>query len=72
MGEIFQREGNAEDACGDKYWHCDNQIVQAVWTLIPLCGLDDGNSFMSLVSDFVSKVLLFYYFTIYLSFFIVN
>ncbi|GFZ03747.1 serine/threonine-kinase ATM-like protein [Actinidia rufa] len=56
MGEIFQREGNAEDACGDKYWHCDNQIVQAVWTLIPLCGLDDGNSFMSLVSDFVSKV----------------
>ncbi|KAL6997150.1 non-specific serine,threonine protein kinase [Sarracenia purpurea var. burkii] len=51
MGEIFQREGHTDD-----YWCYEPQIVQAVWTLVPMCGLDDGNSFMALVSDFISKV----------------
>ncbi|XP_028092953.1 serine/threonine-protein kinase ATM-like isoform X2 [Camellia sinensis] len=56
MGDILQRKNNTEDTYGDNYWCCDNQIVQAVWTLVPMCGLDDGNSFMALVSDFISRV----------------
>ncbi|CAL5391741.1 unnamed protein product [Camellia sinensis] len=55
MGDILQRKNNTEDTYGDNYWCCDNQIVQAVWTLVPMCGLDDGNSFMALVSDFISR-----------------
>ncbi|XP_028092947.1 serine/threonine-protein kinase ATM-like isoform X1 [Camellia sinensis] len=53
---LFKRKNNTEDTYGDNYWCCDNQIVQAVWTLVPMCGLDDGNSFMALVSDFISRV----------------
>ncbi|GMP78882.1 hypothetical protein CsSME_00034653 [Camellia sinensis var. sinensis] len=56
MGDILQRKNNTEDTYGDNYWCCDNQIVQAVWTLVPMCGLDDGNNFMALVSDFISRV----------------
>ncbi|CAL5362027.1 unnamed protein product [Camellia sinensis] len=56
MGDMLQRKNNTEDTYGDNYWCCDNQIVQAVWTLVPMCGLDDGNSFMALVSDFISRV----------------
>ncbi|XP_052181201.1 serine/threonine-protein kinase ATM isoform X3 [Diospyros lotus] len=56
MGEIFQREGNAEDIDGDSYWFCDSQIAQAVWALVPMCGLDDGNGFSLLLSDFISRV----------------
>ncbi|GMQ09082.1 hypothetical protein CsSME_00052566 [Camellia sinensis var. sinensis] len=62
MGDILQRKNNTEDTYGDNYWCCDNQIVQAVWTLVPMCGLDDGNSFMALVSDFISRVLFLFLF----------
>ncbi|XAR50182.1 Non-specific serine/threonine protein kinase [Bertholletia excelsa] len=56
MGEIFQLEGTMEDTYEDNYCFCDNQIVQAIWTLVPMCGLDDGNRFTALVSDFISRV----------------
>ncbi|KAK1363096.1 serine/threonine-protein kinase ATM, partial [Heracleum sosnowskyi] len=38
------------------YWHSDNEIAHAVWTLVHICSLDDANSFGDLVSDFISKV----------------
>ena len=62
MGDILQRKNNTEDTYEDNYWSCDNQIVQAVWTLVPMCGLDDGNNFMALVSDFISRVLFLFLF----------
>lgn len=40
------------------YWHSDNEIAHAVWTLVHICSLDDANSFGDLVADFISKVVL--------------
>lgn len=52
----FCREKNLGEIFDETYWHSDHEIVQAVWTLVHVCSLDDANSFGDLVSDFISKV----------------
>lgn len=47
----------------ETYWHSDNEIARAVWTLVHISSLDYANSFGDLVSDFISKVLLSWGFT---------
>ncbi|KAK2442878.1 serine/threonine-protein kinase ATM [Trifolium repens] len=54
--ETFQRRGRAEDHLEDKYWHGDQEIVHAVWTLVHMCGSDDASGVRELVSDFISRV----------------
>lgn len=56
MGEILQRQMNTEIFVEEIDWHCDPEIVKAVWTLVRMCGSDDAHSIRSLVSDFVSRV----------------
>uniref|UniRef100_A0A2P2L2S6 Serine/threonine-protein kinase ATM n=1 Tax=Rhizophora mucronata TaxID=61149 RepID=A0A2P2L2S6_RHIMU len=46
----------ARDTIEDAYWYHDAEIVDAVWTLVRMCGSDDANSIRPLVSDFVSRV----------------
>lgn len=55
-GIILKREGKIEITRADNDWCCDNQSVQAVWRLVRMCGLDDGNSLLAWVSDLISKV----------------
>ena len=43
----------------NEYWHSDQDIVSAIWHLVRMCSLDDTDNFATLVSDFVSRVLLF-------------
>lgn len=59
MGVIRQREGKTEIICAENDWCCDNQSVQAVWRLVRMCGLGEGNSLLAWVSDLISKVLMF-------------
>ncbi|XP_059644264.1 serine/threonine-protein kinase ATM [Cornus florida] len=56
MGEIFHTQKNTEDTFQVTYWQRDLEIVNAVWTLVDMCGLDDANSFRALLSDFISRV----------------
>ncbi|CAB4280796.1 unnamed protein product [Prunus armeniaca] len=49
LGETFQSEKNT-------YWHCDQEIISAVWTLVRMCGSDDTNTVRVLLSDFISRV----------------
>ncbi|XP_058227343.1 serine/threonine-protein kinase ATM isoform X4 [Rhododendron vialii] len=56
MGVIRQREGKTEIICAENDWCCDNQSVQAVWRLVRMCGLGEGNSLLAWVSDLISKV----------------
>lgn len=37
-------------------WHDDPEIVDAVWTLVRMCGSEDANSVRALVSDLLSRV----------------
>ena len=41
-------------------WHFDNEIVYAIWTLVRMCGSDDGSTAGALVSDFISRVMISY------------
>lgn len=41
-------------------WHNDHEVEHAVWKLMRLCGSDDTSCIRELVSDFVSRVLVFY------------
>jgi ataxia telangiectasia mutated family protein len=54
--ETFQRRGRAAGHLEDKYWHGDQEIVHAVWTLVHMCGSDDASGVRELVSDFISRV----------------
>ncbi|KAI8543061.1 hypothetical protein RHMOL_Rhmol08G0189100 [Rhododendron molle] len=56
MGVIHRREGKTEIICAENDWCCDNQSVQAVWRLVRMCGLGEGNSLLAWVSDLISKV----------------
>ncbi|KAG5536661.1 hypothetical protein RHGRI_024174 [Rhododendron griersonianum] len=56
MGVIHQREGKTEITCAENDWCFDDQSVQAVWRLVQMCGLDEGNSLLAWVSDLISKV----------------
>ncbi|PRQ24322.1 putative non-specific serine/threonine protein kinase [Rosa chinensis] len=56
LGETFQIEKNAADRVEDRYWHCDDEIMTAVWTMVRMCGSEDANSIRVLVSDFISRV----------------
>ncbi|XP_057952318.1 serine/threonine-protein kinase ATM [Malania oleifera] len=53
MGEIFQQEDEG-DGVGYSSWHCDDELVQAVWTLVRSRGSVDASSVRALVSDFIS------------------
>ncbi|KAI8543048.1 hypothetical protein RHMOL_Rhmol08G0188500 [Rhododendron molle] len=55
MGVIHQREGKTEIICAENDWCCDKQSVQAVWRLVRMCGLGEGNSLLAWVSDLISK-----------------
>ncbi|OWM90493.1 hypothetical protein CDL15_Pgr014796 [Punica granatum] len=37
-------------------WHEDQEVVQAVWTLVRICASDDADGVRMLVSDFISRV----------------
>lgn len=54
--KTFQRENSIEDVQGDANWHSDNEIVNAVWTLVCMCASNDAKSVRALVSDFISRV----------------
>ncbi|KAK6920707.1 Phosphatidylinositol 3-/4-kinase, catalytic domain [Dillenia turbinata] len=56
-GEIIPLETNAEDnKKEDEHWHCQSDIVQAVWMLVRMCGSDDAIGFRALVADVISRV----------------
>ncbi|XP_061349623.1 serine/threonine-protein kinase ATM-like [Gastrolobium bilobum] len=56
IGETFQRRQIAEGHLNERYWHGDHEIVDAVWTLVHLCGSNDAGGVRELVSDFISRV----------------
>lgn len=57
MREIIQPEKNEEDTYGEiDRWHCEPEIVSAVWTLIGICGSNDEKVVRELVADFISRV----------------
>lgn len=41
-------------------WHNDQEVEHAVWKLMRMCSSDDTSCIRELVSDFVSRVLIFY------------
>ncbi|PON35174.1 Phosphatidylinositol 3-kinase, Vps34 type, partial [Parasponia andersonii] len=54
--ETFHSEMNAEDLLKGGLWHFDREIVHAIWTLVRMCGSDDGSTAGALVSDFISRI----------------
>lgn len=52
--EASQEETNVETA--DTFWHSDDEIVNAVWTLVRMSASDEADSMRLLVSDFLSRV----------------
>ncbi|KAL6513039.1 hypothetical protein OROMI_034636 [Orobanche minor] len=40
----------------DAYWHSDNEIAHAPWSLVSVCCLDNTNDLGAMVSDFISRV----------------
>lgn len=59
FGETFQIEKNTADLVEDRYWHCDDETMNAVWTMVRMSGSEDedAHSIRVLVSDFISRVL---------------
>ncbi|XP_017973415.1 PREDICTED: serine/threonine-protein kinase ATM isoform X2 [Theobroma cacao] len=55
-GETFQEGKTTEEFVDATYWHGDQEIVHAVWTLVRMCAADDANRIRGLVSDFISRV----------------
>ncbi|KAM6570000.1 hypothetical protein CsatB_017985 [Cannabis sativa] len=53
--DSFQCEKNTEDLMKGGRWHIDNDIVYAIWTLVRICGSEDGSTAGALVSDFISR-----------------
>lgn len=49
-----QGESNVET--GDNFWHSDDEIVNAVWTLVRVSASDEADSMRLLASDFLSRV----------------
>ncbi|KAL7139007.1 hypothetical protein ABFS83_09G021400 [Erythranthe nasuta] len=45
-----------ENFLKDAYWHSDNEIVHALWNLVPVCSLDNTNDLGAMVADFISRV----------------
>lgn len=41
-------------------WHNDHEVEHAVWKLMRMCGSEDTSCIRELVSDFVSRVFIFY------------
>ncbi|XP_024013824.1 serine/threonine-protein kinase ATM [Eutrema salsugineum] len=52
--EDSQEETNVKTA--DTFWHSDDEIVNAVWTLVRVSSSDEADSMRLLVSDFLSRV----------------
>ncbi|WZZ44669.1 hypothetical protein YC2023_040928 [Brassica napus] len=52
--EASQGESNLET--GDSFWHSDDEIVNAVWTLVRVSASDEADSMRLLASDFLSRV----------------
>ncbi|KAL3628823.1 hypothetical protein CASFOL_027869 [Castilleja foliolosa] len=40
----------------EAYWHSDNEIAHAPWSLVSICSLDNTNDLGAMVSDFISRV----------------
>ncbi|KAL8141962.1 hypothetical protein V2J09_014994 [Rumex salicifolius] len=57
VGELFHTKDTlGGSSAGHSYGHCDNNIVQAVWSLVRMCSSEDAYSVRALVADFVSRV----------------
>ncbi|XP_058091812.1 serine/threonine-protein kinase ATM isoform X2 [Magnolia sinica] len=57
MREIIHPEKNAEDIREEfNCWHCEPEIVSAVWTLVGMCTSEDAKDIRELVADFISRV----------------
>ena len=56
-GELFHVEESQENHAENTYWHSAPELVQAVWSLVHICGSEDAKDARALVSDFISKVL---------------
>lgn len=57
MREIIHPEKNEENTSGElDMWHCEPEIVSAVWTLVGICGSEDAKDVRELVADFISRV----------------
>lgn len=57
MREIIHPEKNEENTSGElDIWHCEPEIVSAVWTLVDICGSKDAKDVRELVADFISRV----------------
>uniref|UniRef100_A0A803L8L9 non-specific serine/threonine protein kinase n=1 Tax=Chenopodium quinoa TaxID=63459 RepID=A0A803L8L9_CHEQI len=54
-GESFCVEENGGSKSVDNCWQSDLEIVQAVWSLVRICGSQDADA-RALVSDLISKV----------------
>ncbi|CAH2064912.1 unnamed protein product [Thlaspi arvense] len=52
--EACREKTNVET--GDTFWHSDEEIVNAVWTLVRVSASDEADSMRLLVSDFLSRV----------------
>lgn len=57
MREIIHPEKNEENTYGElDIWHCEPEIVSAVWTLVGICGSEDAKDVREFVADFISRV----------------
>jgi len=52
--EVSQEDTNGETA--ETFWQSDDEIVNAVWTLVRVSASDEADSMRLLVSDFLSRV----------------
>ncbi|KAK9684733.1 hypothetical protein RND81_10G228300 [Saponaria officinalis] len=55
-GKSFQSVESAESNAGDDYWYSDEEIAEAVWSLVRICCLPDAENARAFLSDLVSKV----------------
>lgn len=54
----YQGKELDENFLKDSNWQADNEIVHALWNLVPICSLDNTNDLSAMVSDFISRVFL--------------
>lgn len=52
--EVSQEDTNGETA--ETFWQSDDEIVNAVWTLVRVSASDEADSMRLLVSDFLSRI----------------
>lgn len=58
MIDTFQRESAVVN------WHSDHEIGQAIWNVVRLCRSDDASCVRAWVSDFISRVCTYCFYSL--------